>query len=339
MKMRNIVVASLALALVACSGNASQVKDDTTKTAEVGATSAQASAEATPDESAEQAAADAAADMEAALQAAATGEHRSEANIARNKYRHPVETLTFFGIEPDMTVVEIWPGGGWYTEVIAPVLVDGQLVAASFAPKTEDPEHYSNRIYKEYSARLENEPVFSNVRLGMLQPGQKVDIGEPESADMVVTFRNIHSFINADILDEILAESFKVLKPGGIFGVVQHRAKEGADVAETVKDGYVPTAYVIAQAEAAGFELVEKSEINANPKDTTDHPKGVWTLPPSYRLGDVDRAKYEAIGESDRMTLKFRKPVAAVDEAQAEQGERQAPADASTDAVPNAPAE
>lgn len=308
--MKKTLLIALALVLAACGGGDAQTQKDEQPTEEKVAEQAeQESAEAETAETAETAEQGGEEDVAALIEEASTGEHRSEKNIVRNEYRHPVETLTFFGIEPDMTVVELWPGGGWYTEVLAPTLTDGQLVAASFAPKPDEPEHYRNRIYKSYEEKLAGSDVYSNVELGMLQPGEKVAIGEPGSADMVVTFRNFHSFISSGIEDEILAESYKVLKPGGILGVVQHRAPEGADVTETVEKGYVPEAYVIEKAKEAGFELVEKSEVNANPKDTKDYAEGVWTLPPSYRLGDKDRAKYEAIGESDRMTLKFRKPV------------------------------
>jgi predicted methyltransferase len=294
--MKKLMIALLALGLVACSS--SQPAEDDQPTEEP----AETAEETTDEEEAEP------QSIEEMIEAAATGVHRSPDNIARNEHRNPVETLMFFGIEPDMTVVELWPGSGWYTEVLAPVLTDGQLVAASFAPKPDEPDHYRNRVFNEYDARLQNEEVFANVRHGMLQPPEKVDIGEDASADMVVTFRNFHSFIGAEIEDEVVAHAYRVLKPGGVFGVVQHRADEGADVKETAESGYVPEAYVIETAEAAGFELVERSDINANPADTKDHPEGVWTLPPSYRLGDEDREKYEAIGESDRMTLKFRKP-------------------------------
>lgn len=311
--MRIMIVASLALALVACNGATAQLKDGMNKAGQEAATSAEASAKASADKSKADLEAGASAKvMEQALTVAAENPARSEQNIARNKYRHPVETLNFFGIKPDMTVVEIWPGGGWYTEVLAPVLVDGHLIAASFAPKTDQPDHYTNRIYNNFEERLKNDPLFSkNVHSGMLQPGVKVDIGAEGSADMVLTFRSLHGFITQGIMDEIFAESYKVLKPGGIFGVVEHRAKEAEDmdVMEIAKTGYVPTSYVIERAEAAGFELVEASEINANPKDTADHPEGVWTLPPSLKLGDTDREKYLEIGESDRMTLKFRKVV------------------------------
>lgn len=242
-----------------------------------------------------------------ALEAAANGPHRSEANKARNKYRNPVDTLLFFGVEPDDTVVEIWPGGGWYTEVLAPYLADGKLIAASYAPK-EDPEHYRTKSYHKYKKRLETEPVFKNVTLGMLEPGQKIDIGEPRSADYVLTFRNLHSFVRADVADEVFATANQILKDGGILGVVQHRAKPGVtNVKEKAETGYVPEAYVLQLAEEHGFELVDKTDINANPKDTTEWPEGVWTLPPSLRLEDTDRDKYMAIGESDRMTMKFKK--------------------------------
>lgn len=250
------------------------------------------------------------------LEKAASGDHRSADNIARNDQRHPVETLTFFGLEPDMTVVELWSGGGWYTEVLAPALSDeGKLVAANFAAKKDDPEHYRTKLRKKMDERVANDPVFANVVHGTFEPGVKVEAGEPGSADMVLSFRNVHSFIGSGIEKEVFAESFKVLKPGGIMGVVQHRAAEGTDPKVTAKSGYVSEAHVIELAKAAGFELVEKSDINANPKDTRDHAEGVWTLPPSLRLGDKDKEKYLAIGESDRMTLKFRKPAEKADAA------------------------
>lgn len=304
--MRIMIVASLALALVACNGASAQLNDEMNKTGADTAAAAEKSAKESGENLKEGASA---AGMEQALKLSAENAGRSDQNIARNEYRHPVETLGFFGIKPNMTVVEIWPGGGWYTEVIAPVLVDGELIAAHFAPLVDKPDHYTNRLYEGFETRVKNDPLFSNVKSGMLQPGQEVDMGAEGSADMVLTFRNIHSFIGQDILDAIFEESYKVLKPGGIFGVVEHRAKEGVDVKETAKSGYVPTAYVIERAEAAGFELVEESEINANPKDTADHADGVWALPPTLKNGDTDREKYEEIGESDRMTLKFRKVV------------------------------
>ncbi|MGM0556977.1 MAG: class I SAM-dependent methyltransferase [Myxococcota bacterium] len=304
--MKKTLIALIAVSMLAACSTTSNTSDQ--ETADQAAAEQQQTEEAPAEDEAGDAPAETQEeDVAELIESAATGDHRSDENIARNEYRNPVETLMFFGIEPDMTVVELWSGGGWYTEVLAPTLVDGKLVAANFAAK-EDPEHYRTRLRKKLEARIQNEDVFSNVVHGTLQPGQKVDVGEPGSADMVVTFRNIHSFIGADIQDEVFAESYKVLKPGGILGVVQHRAPEGADPMESAEKGYVPEAYVIEMAEEAGFELVEKSEINANPKDTKDYPEGVWTLPPSLRLEDKDREKYEAIGESDRMTLKFVKP-------------------------------
>jgi predicted methyltransferase len=246
--------------------------------------------------------------IEELLKEAAEGEHRSPSNIARNAHRHPVETLMFFGIQPNMTVVELWSGGGWYTEVLAPVLSqEGTLVAANFAAK-DDPNHYRSKLRVKMDERIANDPVFAKVVHGTFEPGVKVDAGEPGSADMVLTFRNMHSFINAGIEKEVIAEAYKVLKPGGVFGVVQHRAPDGSDPKVKAKTGYVSEAFVIELAEEVGFELEEKSEVNANPKDTTEHPEGVWTLQPSLRLGEQDKEKYMAIGESDRMTLKFRKP-------------------------------
>ncbi|MEX2488738.1 MAG: methyltransferase [Pseudomonadales bacterium] len=235
---------------------------------------------------------------------ALAGEHRSSKNASRDNWRHPKETLLFFGLEPDMTVVEIYPGGGWYTEVLAPVSRDeGHLVAAHFNPDGSD---YRERSYNNYIDKLEEHPdVYDNVEVISIGGGEELSLGEPESADMVLTFRNMHSFTSAGEEENFFAAAHNVLKPNGILGVVQHRADEGADPMKSVKNGYLPEAFVIEKAEAAGFKLDDRAEINANPDDTHDHPEGVWTLPPSLRLGDEDREKYEAIGESDRMTLRF----------------------------------
>ena len=298
--MRKTTTLITVLLLAACGGGEAQKTADSSTVVAEQPTTQPASAEPAQTETQRPA---------LTLEDAATGAHRSPENIARNDWRHPVETLTFFGLEPGMTVVEVWPGGGWYSEVIAPALgPDGQLIAASYAPIPDEPDSYRTKGHAKYDARLKAEPIFANARHGMLQPPEKVDIGAPGSADLAVTFRNTHSFVSGEIADQVFAELFKVLKPGGVLGVVQHRANEGADPATSVKTGYLPEQFVIDLATKAGFELVEKSEINANPKDTKDHPEGVWTLPPGYRLGEKDRAKYEAIGESDRMTLKFRKP-------------------------------
>jgi len=242
------------------------------------------------------------------LLAAIGGNHRDPGNYARDEYRDPLETLSFFGIEPDMTVVELWPGGGWYTEILAPFLREkGTLVAASYGMDTS-PE-YRPRLHKALVEKVAGNPaVYGSVKVIEWDPPRRMSLGEPGSADMVLTFRNTHSFINADIADAVFAEAYKVLKPGGVLGVVQHRADPGVAVADSSPSGYVPEQAVIAIARAAGFVAEARSEINANPKDNHDHPKGVWTLPPSYRLGETDKARYSAIGESDRMTLRFRKP-------------------------------
>ncbi|MEZ4458196.1 MAG: methyltransferase [bacterium] len=246
--------------------------------------------------------------VEAALDAAIASPTRTPANVERDVWRHPKETLMFFGVEPDDVVVEIWPGGGWYTEILAPYLAErGTLIAGSFRG-TDDPENYRTKTRAKFEARLTNEPAFAKVVNGTFDPPVLLDVGPPESADVVLTFRNIHNFMNPNTLPDMFSAAYTVLKPGGTLGIVEHRAAESdADPMQVAKTGYVAQSYVIEMAKSHGFELVGTSEINANPKDNRDHPEGVWTLPPSLRLKDVDREKYLAIGESDRMTLKFRK--------------------------------
>jgi predicted methyltransferase len=242
------------------------------------------------------------------LQELITADHRAPANIERNQYRNPVETLQFFGIESDMTVVEVLPGGGWYTEILAPFLKEnGTYYAAHFSPTSGI--SYQPPMLERFRQKLTNHnEIYDEVIVTRLHPPADTEIAPPGSADMVLTFRNVHNWIMAGSQEEHFDAFFRALKPGGILGVVEHRAPEGSgmDVMETT--GYVTQAYTIELAEAAGFEFVESSEINANPRDTADHPSGVWTLPPTLRLGDQDREKYLEIGESDRMTLKFRKP-------------------------------
>lgn len=231
---------------------------------------------------------------------------RTPANVARDRYRHPTETLSFFGIKPTDTVVELIPGGGWYTEILAPYLAaKGRYIAASNpargldgvkALQTKDAALYGK-------VGLAAFPAASGATTGVA--------GVPDgSADVVVTFRNIHNlrFAGVDRAQAAFAEMFRMLKKGGTLGIVEHRLPETRDAAAEEKSGYMKVSSVVGFAKAAGFELVAQSEVNANPKDTADWPEGVWTLPPTYRLKDVDRAKYAAIGESDRMTLKFRKP-------------------------------
>ena len=234
------------------------------------------------------------------------GDQRSAANKARDAYRHPLQTLTFFGITPRSTVVELWPFGGWYTEILAPYLRDqGVYYAAAMDPASKDPEDlsYNDSLKKLLAARPD---LYSKVRLSVLAKG-KSEIAPAGTADLVVTFRNIHNWVWAGMDKDVYAAAYRALKPGGVFGVVEHRSN---DPNHQPKEGeaYVGEDWAVKQIEAAGFKLVARSNINHNPKDTKDYPKGVWTLPPSYALGDQDRAKYAAIGEADNFLLKFRKP-------------------------------
>jgi len=235
------------------------------------------------------------------------GAHRAPGNVARNVYRHPRDTLAFFGLESGMTVVEIAPGGGWYTEVLAPLVTgSGRLYAAHYGLNAGA---YQRRSLGNYLLKLaENPDLYNPVVVTQLRAPEKTGIAPPGSADLVVAFRNFHGWIRDDAVAETLAAIHTALRPGGIFGLVQHRAKPGLALDAMAESGYVTEAYAIEQARAAGFELVEQSEINANPKDTADHLRGVWTLPPVLRVSDEQREQYLAIGESDRMTLKFRKP-------------------------------
>lgn len=238
------------------------------------------------------------------------GDHRSEQNKARNKYRNPAETLKFFGIRPGMTVVEVSPGGGWYTEILAPWLgKDGKLYAAHFDPNSEV-EYYRNSL-KGFQEKLEANPdLYSNVELTVFDATSDTPIAPANSADAVVTFRNVHNWMRGGREDALNAFKlmYDAVKPGGTLGVVEHRLATGLKQDENASSGYMHEKFVIDLAEEAGFKLLERSQINANPKDTTDHPKGVWTLPPSLRLGEENKEQYLEIGESDRMTLKFVKP-------------------------------
>ncbi|MFC5741328.1 class I SAM-dependent methyltransferase [Dyella tabacisoli] len=236
----------------------------------------------------------------AQYQAQLDGAWRSPENRARDKYRHPTATLQFFGLNPGQTVIEITPGNGWYSEIIGPLLHDsGHYIAAVYAEGggenaskakaslankfSLDPAHYGKSSIVEFNG---NAPVF----------------GSAGSADLVLTFRNVHNWSVAGNAPAMFKAFYAVLKPGGVLGVVDHRASAGVDDS---KNGYVPVAEVIKLATDAGFTLDAQSEINANPKDTKNYPEGVWTLPPTLKLGERDKAKYLAIGESDRMTLRF----------------------------------
>lgn len=243
-----------------------------------------------------------------ALAKAIAGGHRAEANVARDGARHPRETLEFFGFEPGQTVIEVSPGGGWYTEILAPVLRGhGKLVAAHF-PEDSD-SAYMQRVRGEFLAKLAAAPaIYDQVEVIGYTPGSANALGAPGSADLVVTFRNLHGLWRAGTLGAFIGDAFAVLKSGGTLGVVQHRAPAGSDPEAGKDSGYLPQDWLVAQFEAAGFKLGGSSEINANAKDTADHEGGVWALPPTLRHGDKDREKYLAIGESDRMTLRFTKP-------------------------------
>ncbi|MEG3180794.1 class I SAM-dependent methyltransferase [Sphingomonas sp. LT1P40] len=240
--------------------------------------------------------------VSADLKAAVAAPTRTPANIARDKYRHPAETLAFFGVRPTDTVVELWPGGGWYTEILAPYLKKGGTLYAA-AP-------WPNGVKGVQTKQAQDAATYGAVKLAAF-PAKEGETGVPAgSADKVLTFRNIHNWKMGaeDRSAEAFKQIFAMLKPGGTLGIVEHRLPETADAALEKNSGYLKVSTVRKLAEDAGFRFVAASEINANPKDTTDYPKGVWTLPPNYAEKDVDRAKYEAIGESDRMTLKFRKP-------------------------------
>lgn len=239
------------------------------------------------------------------IEQAVAAEHRSAKNKLRDTYRHPAETLAFFGIKQDMKVLEILPGRAWYTDILAPILKDkGELTAASFGANNSN--DYLRGIHEKFEQHIGSNPdVFGKVKPVVFENNGYLNAVADNSQDMILTFRNTHNWIRYGGIEDVFKSFNRVLKKGGILGVVQHRAKDGADAKASAEKGYVPETYLIRLIENHGFELVGKSEINANPKDTKDHPKGVWTLPPSYRLKDVDKEKYTAIGESDRMTLRF----------------------------------
>jgi len=237
-----------------------------------------------------------------ATAAAIASPARTPTNVARDRYRHPAETLAFFGVKPSDTVVEVWPGGGWYTEILAPYLSrTGAYYAAAPLP---------NGAKGVQALQAKDAARYGKVRIAGF-PAKPGDATVPDgSADVVLTFRNVHNwrFGGADQGQAMFDAMFRMLKPGGTLGVVEHRLPERRDAAAEEKSGYMKESSVIGFATKAGFKLAGKSQVNANPRDTADWPQGVWTLPPTYRLGDTDRAKYAAIGESDRMTLRFVKP-------------------------------
>ena len=243
------------------------------------------------------------------LQQAIDSSHRSQESKKRDQFRHPLETLRFFEVDPDMTVVELWPGGkGWYTEILAPYLKEnGKLFVAHFSPDSE--KAYFVKNLKKFKEKTSATPeIYEDIVLTILQPPQSVTIAPSQSVDRVLTFRNFHNWMKNDKIINVLSAAYSALKPGGILGIVEHRALSGEEQDPKALSGYVKESHVITLAEKVGFKFSGKSEVNANPKDTTQHPEGVWSLPPSLRLKNQDRDKYLSIGESDRMTLKFLKP-------------------------------
>ena len=292
--------AILALALAACGGPGEPAPEDTAPTA------AETPAETGPETG--------------SLDWAVAGSWRGE-DAARDSARHPAETLAFFGIEPDDTVIELWPGGGWYSRILAPYLAagGGELIAAGFDPAAYEEEERRARVEGNMQAFMDgfaSDPdLFGTVTRSALS-NVSGPLAEPESADVVLTFRNIHNWMSGGYLDKVFADAYAALKPGGVLGVVEHRLPSVDEQDPVASSGYVHEDFVIAAAERAGFVLEDSAEINANPADTADHPFGVWTLPPVSRTTDrdgeapegFDPTTYLEIGESDRMTLKFRKP-------------------------------
>jgi predicted methyltransferase len=259
----------------------------------------------------------AAAAADTALQAAVSGPQRPPANVERDSFRHPLESLTFWGLKPRETVIEIFPGGGYWTEILAPYAkaTGGRYIAALGDlddPKLSDAGRKSRADFVgKYVGQAGFGPV-GQASFGL----RSKPLGPPGSADLVLTARTIHNWMwQAGMLDKAMGDFYAVLKPGGVLAVEEHRADPRPQVPDA-RDGYVAVATVVAAAEKAGFRLDGQSEANANPKDTKDHPFGVWTLPPTRRTAPLgqpadpafDHTKYDAIGESDRMTLRFRKP-------------------------------
>ncbi|GAN80756.1 class I SAM-dependent methyltransferase [Acidocella aminolytica] len=249
-----------------------------------------------------------------ALVKAIQGPQRTPAFVKRDRYRHPLKTLEFFGIRPDMRVVEVLPGAGWYTEILAPFLRDrGTLIEAT--PVTSSPNPFMRKEAIAYQRKLASDPaVYGRIRREPFEPPAYMALGAPDSADMILTFLNMHDFMYANvhggvtdvIIDRFFRNAFQTLKPGGILGVVAHRALDSMSVTQSFKLGRLPQAFVVEQAERAGFRLAGTSNISANSKDPRNIP--VFDLPPTLAQGSKDRAKYEAIGPADDMTLRFVKP-------------------------------
>lgn len=295
-------VSALALLLAACGGS-----DEPAPTPEAETPIAEATTDAPAEAPAETAAA-------GTIAAAVAGDWRDPAFVARDAYRHPLETLEFFGIEPSDSVVEIWPGGGYYAEILAPYLKDsGKYYAAMTDPSTPFGERAMTAFENNFMSHPEK---YGDIGVVILSKESEPMFAEP-TVDYVLTFRNIHNWMAGSYDDKIFKDAFEALKPGGILGVVEHRLNSADEQVPGAPTGYVHEDYVKQQAAAAGFEFAGSSEVNANPADTKDHPYGVWTLPPNLRAAERDGTVaesyqgedfYKAIGESDRMTLMFKKP-------------------------------
>ncbi|WP_297833960.1 methyltransferase [Thermomonas sp.] len=245
----------------------------------------------------------------AALDAALAGAWRAPADVLRDRYRHPGQTLAFFGVQPDETVIEVTPGGGWYADILAPYLrARGHYVAATWDDAIAGQPGYRYALNKTLREKFAAHPETYGQPEVRLFDATAPSFGPPESADTVLTFRNAHNWVADGNAEAYFKAFFAVLKPGGVLGVVDHRARSGTDLDTMKTSGYLTEALIVDLATRAGFVLDDRSEINANPADTKDHPNGVWTLPPTNRHDAADDAKYAAIGESDRMTLRFRKP-------------------------------
>jgi predicted methyltransferase len=245
-----------------------------------------------------------AAPADSALSAAVASPARPAAAVARDKARHPIEELTFFGVNPKMTVIELWPGAGYWTDILGPYLAPSGHYTVALPPSGGEENAGLVRFRAHIAAEKDKLGTIHETTLG----AGHFDIGPPGSADLIVTFRNLHNWMDDGYADQALAACFTALKPGGILGIEEHRGNANVPQDPQGKSGYVRQDYAIALAKKAGFVLVGSSEINANPRDTKDWPKGVWTLPPSLAEGEKDRAKYVAIGEADNFVLKFQKP-------------------------------
>lgn len=299
MKRFGVILAG-GLVLTACGGSQSETVAEDIDNPAVAETSAEM-----PDATSEPAGPEA-----GTLEWALAGEWRGE-NAQRDEYRHPAETLAFLEVDPASTVIEIWPGGGWYAEILAPWINanGGTYVAAHFPADSASAARQRSR--SDFESRFLGNETFGDIIIRGWGPADG-SLGEAGSADAVLTFRNVHNWMRGSFTERAFADFYEVLRPGGVLGVVEHRLPDTREQDPMAGSGYVQEAYIIAIAQEAGFELVATSEINANPLDTADHPNGVWTLPPSRNGWDsegFDSAPYEAIGESDRMTLLFRKPV------------------------------